>query len=159
MAIIPQKKLFGWKEIEILGDLERFLLVIKYMPDEKLMRVVEEERGKGRDDYPVRSVWNSILAGVLYEHKSVQSLRRELRRNGQLRELCGFDVEKGLKAVPGSWAYSRFLKNLMKHEEEIDALFDDLVEKSKGELPDFGKYLAADGKPIDRYACEWEEEG
>ena len=152
MAIIPQKKLFRWKEIEILGDLERFLLVIKYMPDEKLMRVVEEERGKGRDDYPVRAVWNSILAGVVYAHKSVQSLRRELRRNGQLRELCGFDVEKGLKAVPGSWAYSRFLKNLMKHEEEIDALFDDLVEKLKDELPDFGKYLAVDGKPIDTHA-------
>ena len=76
------------------------------------MSVLEEERGKGRDDYPVRAIWNSILAGVVYEHKSVQSLRRELKRNGQLRELCGFDVEKGLKAVPRSWAYSRFLKNL-----------------------------------------------
>ena len=51
----------------------------------------------------------------------------------------------------------------MKHEEEIDALFDDLVEKLKDELPDFGKYLAVDGKPQlpegARYACEWEEEG
>ena len=152
MAIIIQKKLFGWKEIEILGDLERFLLVINYMLDEKLMRVLEEERGKGRDDYPVRAVWNSILAGVVYEHKSVQSLRRELARNGQLREMCGFDVEEGLEAVPESWAYSRFLKNLIKHEEEIDALFDDLVEKVKGELDDFGKYLAVDGKAINSHA-------
>jgi transposase len=152
MAIIAQKKLFGWKEIEELGDLERLDLVLKYMPDEGLMRVLEEERDKGRDEYPVRAVWNSILAGVVYEHQSVQSLRRELRRNGQLRELCGFEVEKGLKAVPGSWVYSRFLKNLMKHEEEIDAMFEELVEKLKEALPDYGKYLAVDGKAIETHA-------
>ena len=123
MAIITQKKLFGWKEVEELGDLERLYLVLNYLPDEKLMRVLEEERDRGRDEYPVRAVWNSILAGVVYEHKSVQSLRRELMRNAQLRELCGFEVEKGLAAVPGSWVYSRFLKNLMRHEEEIEAMF------------------------------------
>ena len=69
MAIIPQMKLFGWKEIEILGDLERLYLVLNYLPDERLMRVIEEERVRGRDDYPVRAVWNSILAGVVYEHR------------------------------------------------------------------------------------------
>lgn len=152
MAIIPQKKLFGWKEIEDLGDLERFSLVLKYLPDEKLMRGMEKERDKGRDDYPVRAVWNSILAGVVYEHKSVESLRRELERNGQLRELCGFDVEKGIKGVPKSWVYSRFLKNLMKHEEEIEEIFEELVEKLKEELPDYGKYLAVDGKAIETHA-------
>ncbi len=132
MAIITQKKLFGWKEIEDLGDLERLFLVLNYLPDEKLMRVLEEERDKGRDDYPVRAVWNSILAGVVYEHRSVQSLRRELKRNGQLRELCGFDVEKGLKAVPGSWVYSRFIRNLMKHEEEIEAMFERVSGEGEG---------------------------
>ncbi len=30
MAIIPQKELFGWKEIENIGDLERLRLVIDY---------------------------------------------------------------------------------------------------------------------------------
>jgi hypothetical protein len=152
MAIIAQKKLFGWKEIEDLGDLERLNLVLNYLPDEKLMRVLEEERDRGRDEYPVRAVWNSVLAGVVYEHKSVQSLRRELMRNAQLRELCGFEVEKGLAAVPGSWVYSRFLKNLMRHEEEIEAICDELVEGLAEELPDFGKYLAVDGKGIDTHA-------
>ncbi len=152
MAIIAQKKLFGWKEIEDLGDLERLDIVLKYMPDEKLMRVLEEERDRGRDEYPVRAVWNSVLAGVVYEHKSVQSLRRELMRNAQLRELCGLEVEKGLAAVPGSWVYSRFLKNLMRHEEEIEAICDELVEGLAEELPDYGKYLAVDGKGIETHA-------
>jgi len=152
MAIIAQKKLFGWKEIDDLGDLERLDLVLNYLPDEKLMVILEKERDKGRDKYPVRAVWNSILAGVVYEHKSVQSLRRELKRNAQLRELCGFEVEKGIEAVPGSWVYSRFLRKLMKHEEEIEGIFDELVEKLKDELADFGEYLAIDGKAIESHA-------
>ena len=28
MATIPQKKLFGWEDIEKLGDLERLVLVL-----------------------------------------------------------------------------------------------------------------------------------
>ena len=37
MAIIPQKQLFRWNEVEELGDLERLKLVIDYLPDEELM--------------------------------------------------------------------------------------------------------------------------
>ena len=65
-------------EIEKLGDLERLRLVLEYMPDEELMQTLERERGKGRDDYPVRAMWNSILAGVVFEHPSIENLRREL---------------------------------------------------------------------------------
>jgi hypothetical protein len=42
MAIIPQLKLFGWEEIEELGDLERLRLVLEYMPDEELMQKLEK---------------------------------------------------------------------------------------------------------------------
>jgi hypothetical protein len=84
IAIIPQQKLFGWEEIEELGDLERLRLVIEHMPDEELMLVLESERARGRDDYPIRGVWNSVLAGVVFQHPSVESLRRELLRDGQL---------------------------------------------------------------------------
>ena len=45
MAIIPQKQLFGWKEIENLGDLQQLELVLKYLPDEPLMRLLESRRG------------------------------------------------------------------------------------------------------------------
>jgi len=43
MAIIPQKELFGWEEIEELDDLERLRLVLEYMPDEELIRILEKE--------------------------------------------------------------------------------------------------------------------
>jgi hypothetical protein len=152
MANIAQKKLFGWKEIEQLGDLERLRLVEEYLPDERLMRVLEKQRGKGRDDYPVRAVWNSVLAGVVYEHVSVESLRRELMRNGQLRELCGFEVKRERTAVPPCWVYSRFLRKLMRQQEEINRIFDELVEKLKEELEDFGQTLVVDGKAVDSHA-------
>ena len=74
MAIISrQRQIFEWQELEILGDLERLQLVLKYLPDERLMQYLERNRDRGRDDYPVRAIWNSILAGVIYQHPSVES--------------------------------------------------------------------------------------
>lgn len=152
MAIIPQKQLFKWNEIEELGDLERLILVLNHLPDEKLVQVLEKKRGKGRNDYPIRAIWNSIVAGVVFQHKSIESLRRELMRNGQLREICGFDVMLGIKGVPSSSAYTRFLKRLMKHQREINEMFDCLVKALYKEISDFGETLAIDGKAIETYA-------
>lgn len=152
MAIIPQQELFSWEEIEDLGDLERLKLVMEYLPDEKLMRQMEKERGQGRDDYPVRAVWNSILAGVVFGHNSIESLRRELKRNGQLRKLCGFKQLKGLAGVPPEWAYTRFLKSLMRHMGLMEGMFDCLVERLREALPGFGRSLAVDGKGIETHA-------
>ena len=100
MAIV-QKKLFSWKDVEDLGDLQRLRLVTQYMPDEELMRHLEQDRGNGRDQYPIRAVWNSILAGIVFGHPSIESLRRDLSRNGQLRECCGFEALGRVKEKQG----------------------------------------------------------
>jgi len=152
MAIIPQRSLFSWREIEELGDLERLGLVLEHLPDEPLMRTLESERGRGRDDYPIRAVWNSFLAMVVYQHPSVESLRRELSRNGQLRDLCGFDPVRTAAAVPPAWVYTRFFRRLGAHADEVQALFDRLVEGLKDALPSFGRTLAIDGKAIETHA-------
>ncbi len=152
MAIIAQRQLFGWQEIEQLGDLDRLELVLRYLPDEPLMLVLESQRDRGRNDYPVRAVWNSLIAGVVFGHERVASLRRELQRNGQLRQVCGFDLGKGIAAVPSARAYSEFLNNLLQREEEVQQVFDRLVEKLKEVLPGLGKHLALDGKAIASYA-------
>ena len=52
MAILPQKNLFDYQEIERLGNLERLRLVLRYLPDETLMKKTEKKRGNGRNDYP-----------------------------------------------------------------------------------------------------------
>lgn len=148
MAIIPQMNLFSWTDLDELGDLDRLRLVIEYLPDYILMEILEKERRNGRDDYPVRAVWNTILAGVVFEHDSTESLRRELNRNAQLRWLCGLEGN----SIPPSYVYSRFMKKLFDHEEEIDAMFRTLVEQISEVLPDFGKSLAIDGKAIQSFA-------
>lgn len=61
--------------------LKRLDLAIKNLPDENLMRKLERQRGDGRNDHPVRAMWNSLVTMAVFEHPSVQSLRRELSRN------------------------------------------------------------------------------
>jgi len=148
VAIISQQRLFGWEEIEGLGDLDRLRLVLEHVPDEKLMLKLEFERGRGRDDHPVRAVWNSILAGIVFQHPSIAALRRELNRNGQLRAMCGFKGDTG----PPQWVYTRFLKKLFNNKDLIDEIFDTLVEQCYQLLPGFGRNLAMDGKAIDSHA-------
>ena len=137
------------------------------MPDEELMRKLEKKRGNGRDDYPVRAMWNSVLAGVIFRHESMEKLIDELGRNGQLRYICGFreyevirdeqGIEIGRKPkIPESWNYSRFLSNLMEEQELIEEMFDEAVEELKEILPGFGEVLAVDGKAIESYARERE---
>lgn len=148
MAMIPQPSLFSWKEIENLADLQRLSLLLTHLPDEPLMQHLESQRGNGRNDYPIRALWNSVLAGIVYQHPSIESLRRELMRNAQLRQLCGFDLCQGIDAVPSSNAYTNFLTLLIAHMDRVDALFYDLVDKLRAVLPGFGKILAIDSKAI-----------
>jgi hypothetical protein len=151
MARIAQRRLFGWKEIDELGDLERLKLVLETIPDEAFARLLEAQRFRGRDDYPVRAMWNSLLAGVVFQHPSIESLRRELARNGMLLELCGFDPLKGPAAIPPVWVYSRFLKVILRHSKELGEMFRQLVGAIGEAVPDFGEELAMDGKQISSY--------
>lgn len=158
MATIAQRSLFSWQDVEELGDLKRLKLVLDHMPDEALMRALEADRGKGRNEYPVRAMWNSVLAGIVFEHSSVESLRRELKRNGQLRQLCGFELWNIEKAVPGPWVYTRFLRCLQKQQRLVGQLFNELVKQCMKLLPEYGKVLAIDGKAISSYARGKREE-
>jgi hypothetical protein len=148
MAKLLIPYLFKWQDVEGKSDLERLRLVLEHLPDERLMENLERHRKWGRDDYPIRPVWNSVLAGIVYQHESVESLRRELLRNGELREGCGFDPHRGSEAVPPSWVYTRFLRLLFKFQAEIDGMFDRLVDELKVLLPDLGFSVAVDSKGV-----------
>lgn len=152
MAILPQSNLFGWEDVEDLGDLVRLRLVLEYLPDEPLMQALERRRAHGRNEYPVRAVWNSLLAGIVFGHETIESLRRELQRNGQLRQLCGFEPLMGARAVPGSHVYSRFLVSLIEHRGLVKQMHERLVCEYGRLHPDFGQTVAVDGKAISSYA-------
>ena len=129
MAIVAQRQIFSWSEAclefargsigRVLGAefaaADAFPTRVR-LPDEPLMQALETKRAKGRDKYPVRPMWNSLIAGVVFGHDSIASLRRELLRNAQLRQMCGFIAGLGTAAAPSAWNYTRFLKNLMAHQ-------------------------------------------
>lgn len=150
MKIITQVSIFDYSEIEILGDLERCKLLINNVPDEKIVKELKEIRGKGRNDYPVEAVWNSILIMPLLELSSVEQLRRELSRNRDLRKICGFDdynyYFKKNKLVPPPKAYSNMFRNLKNIEPLLKDCFNELRKFMYDNLKDFGKDVGEDGK-------------
>ena len=151
MAIIHQPGLFSWEQADAASDMDRLRRVLEALPDEALMLALEAQRNGKRDDYPLRAVWNSLVAGVVFQHASVESLRRELMRNAELRQLCGFDPLAGMEAVPPSWVYTRLFNKLIAHQADVDAMFDMLAERLRVLLPDLGTHLAVDSKGVDSH--------
>jgi len=148
MAIIHQPDLFCWEHVDAASDLDRLRMLLEALPDEDLMRALETERKGRRDDYPLRALWNTVLAGIVFQHEGIESLRRELQRNAQLRQVCGLDVFRGASAVPPEWVYTRFLRKLFRHQAEIDRMLDALVDRLEQLLPGLGRRLAVDSKAI-----------
>lgn len=89
-----------------------------------------------------------MIAGVVFQHESVACLLRELKRNGELRDLCGFDPSLGAAAVSSDDAFSHFLDVVMQHQDALQEIFDALVDELMRELPDLGTTLAVDSKAI-----------
>lgn len=87
------------------------------------------------------------MAGIVYQHKSCASLLRELRRNGELRCLCGFEPLRGMEAVPTEDAFGRFLELVIVHRDKVSDIYHRLVEELGKELPDLGHRLAPCRKP------------
>lgn len=152
MAVILQQNLFTWKDVDAKSDLDILALVLSALPDEPLMELLEKKRNGINDKYPLRPTWNALIAGIVYQHPSAAALLRELKRNAELRELCGFDPFLGAKAVPTPSAFSRFLTQIIAHKDAIQTMFDTLVDQVTELLPDFGQHLAVDGKALQTYA-------
>ena len=148
MAKISQKT-FSWKDIEKKDDLDRLKLVVETISDEELMIILERERKNGRNDYPIRFLWNSIIAGIIFQHQSINSMIRELHRNPFLREACGLEP---LRKAPKSYIYTRFLKKLYKHSNLVEKIVNQLVLMIQKELSDFGQNISGDGKAIQSLA-------
>ena len=118
------------------------------MPDEALMRHLERKREWGHDDYPIGAMWNSILAGVVCQHPSIESLRRAVPQRPVKRTCVGLKVIR----CPPSWAYSRFLTNLFSIRSWLTRFLKTWWSKCFRLLPGFGRNLALDRKPLDSHA-------
>ena len=171
-------RLFSWADVERLGDLKRLEWVLRYLPDEPVIDALKARRGRGRDDYPIEAMGRALVAGVVFQHDSIASLARELRRNPALLEVCGFaalprqgrtvrTIERDAQTGPArvvSWSapafdnvpapsnFSRFLSNGVRVEEErgrVSGMVDVLRDRLMEVLPDFGRHLGYDGKAVE----------
>lgn len=149
MGTIAQGSLFSWEIVERSPEILRLRTILDVLPDEALVTALIRERKGKRDDYPLEALWNSVVAMVVFGHEGPASLIRELRRNVELREVCGFEVAEGEGAVPPEWVYTRFFKKLFAHAKLIEKMFEALVKEVERVLPKFGRHLAIDGKALD----------
>lgn len=161
MNSISQISVFDYSEIEILGDLERLKLFFENLNDGKLCETLEKERGKGRNDYPVRVMLNLIYAMKIFGHRGVESFRRELSRNSQLRLVCGLSdgefkfMRTRKNLIPPARVFTLFIKKLVKYENEIKNIIEELTKFMYENLENFGKDCAIDGKFLDTYARQF----
>lgn len=177
-----QPSLFNWENIEVKSDIERFILVRNNMPDEKIIRYLEVMRANGRDDFPIKAMWNAVIAGIVFQHVSIASLVREFSRNPSLLQACGFDilplqkkpdaylardeqtgkmmityseVQEPHYSVPNGYNFSRFLFNVIELEETlglITGMQKILREQLMDVLPGFGEHQGYDGKAIESHS-------
>jgi len=152
MAKVLQPFLLRWDAIDSAGDLDRLSLALNHLPDEKIILALTLKRGNGRNDFPIRPMWNALIAGIVFQHPSIAALLRELRRNGQLRQVCGFNPLLGAGAVPDEHNMSRFLANVIALEALIREMFDTLLRSATALLPSLGERLAFDGKAIPSFS-------
>lgn len=157
MNSITQISVFDYSEIENLGDLEKLKIFFENIEDKELCEAIEKERKNGRNDYPVRTMLNLIYAMKIFGHRSVESFRRELARNSQLRIVCGlsegkykyFGERKHL--IPPARVFTGFLNKLKKYQNKIDEIFEKDVKFMYENLEGFGEDAAVDGKYLDSY--------
>ncbi len=68
---------FPWEQVDKLSDLRRLELVLDAPPDTDIIRALWAMRGNGRNEYPVRAMWRALIAGIVFQHPSIESLIRE----------------------------------------------------------------------------------
>ena len=108
---------------------------------------------KGRQDWPIEAMLQALFEMIVLQHRSVASLRRELKRNPTLMIALGFELKPvafELKPVadcdrgpfvhykvPSDGAFSRFRQTLIEVDEKSGCVSE--------LLPDLGARVGYDG--------------
>ena len=143
MRIDMTRPLFAWDCLEDSPSLQTIRLFLRAVPDGKLLESLRRARGKGRDDYPIHTLWGVVLLTVLLRHGSFEACLGELRRNESLRRLIGIESEA---KVPKKWNISRFVSLLgqQAHLSLLHELFDTMIQRLALVVPELGRDLAGD---------------
>src|SRR4030067_388860 len=145
---IIQAPLFDFEAfIDDKGN-DRLIIILEALPSEKLIATFERERWTGRKGHPIRGMWSALFAGVLGGCKTLADVPRLLKRDKEVRMICGFSKDK----IPDEDAFGRFVRKLAGHEDLLEECFSVLVERLRELLPGFGAKLAVDSTDIKAYS-------
>lgn len=147
MQIAIAKPLFAWDCLQDSPSLATVKGLLTAVPDSRLLEMLRQYRGRGRDDYPVHVLWGVVLLRIALRHVSFEATLGELSRNEALRQLIGIEEEH---RVPKSWNVSRFLDVLGQepHFSELRRIFDIMVQRLGVAVPDLGKDTAGDSTAL-----------
>ena len=147
MRIQATKPLFAWDCLEDSPTLKTIKQLLDIIPDEKLLVSLEESRGKGRNDYSLRTLWGVLVLSIALRHPTIEACLAELRRNESLRKLI--DIESEDK-VPRKWNLSRFLDRLGEepHLTLLHQVFDAMIQQLGEAVPDLGRDTAGDATAL-----------
>lgn len=147
MRIQATKPLFAWDCLEDSPTLKTIKQLLDIIPDEKLLVSLDEARGKGRNDYSLRTLWGVLVLSIALRHPTIEACLAELRRNESLRKLI--DIESEDK-VPRKWNLSRFLDRLGEepHLTFLHQIFDTMIQQLGEAVPDLGRDTAGDATAL-----------
>ena len=147
MKIHASKPLFAWDCLEsspTLGQLREFL---ESLPDGPLLEALERHRAKGRNDYPVTVCWGICMLRIACRQATMDGMLQELHRNPVLAYMIGIESEK---QIPDKHNMSRFeeVLGLPEHVGLLHGMFNAMVARLAGAVPDLGAQLAGDASAL-----------
>ena len=143
MAALTQQPLFSWKEVDRSPEIERFKALLGAPAQEKLLaRLTRRRRGR-RFAHSQEALWRALLAKELFGHHTLAELVRDLLRNPELRQACGF--EKVEDVPTGDYVWSRFQERLGKHIERLFNRVDHVHHLERNHVCSIGRMRARVG--------------
>jgi hypothetical protein len=155
MYIEFQKRLFAWECLEDHPTLSTIRALLEMIPDRPFLQGLQDARGKGRDDYSIRSLWGVVLLTIALRHRDYEACLGELGRNPSLAKLIGIESSD---EVPNGWNISRFLEVLGKepHLVYLQSIFNAMIQRLGEVVPDLGTHTAGDATALNarRRRCD-----
>ena len=100
MSTVAQSSLFSWENVDRCPEIVSVRNLLDALPDRALLQALEARRKGRRNDCPLRALWRATEASVALGHPTTASPIRQLRRNAELRDVCGLDALPQNRAVP-----------------------------------------------------------
>jgi hypothetical protein len=147
VLIHATRPLFAWSELEDSPSLQTIRAVLSSLPDQELLDILQQARGRGRNDYPVPVLWGVVVLAVLCRHVWLNDCLAELHRNPTLCEMIGI---RKVTDIPKAHNLSRFL-DLLGQPLPLKALrgiFDAQVQDLGGVVTDLGQHTAGDSTAL-----------